>query len=244
MNVVKIEIFDRIERLAERVSDLLARQLEVSPDSRMGLATGATMVPIYEEMVRHVQQNRLNLSGVRTFNLDEYVGLGESDAGSFRRFMRMNLFQPSKMSPGQSFFPWPDFAPEFAAYDDFIDTSGGIDWQILGIGHNGHIGFNEPLTPWNSKTHEVILTDDTRYANRQAFEGDWRKVPTKAVTMGIETIFRARTIILVALGNQKRAILAQALHGPVSPEVPASILQEHSRAIVLCDRAAGSLLDK
>ncbi len=241
--MVKIEIYSQAQEVAKRVLDLLGSQIKTYPYSQLGLATGFTMIPIYEEMVRMVRQKQLNLRGVRTFNLDEYVGLDESDPGSFRRFMRGHFFEPADMSREQSFFPWPDFSPDFAKYDDVITASGGIDWQLLGIGRNGHIGFNEPGTPWDSKTHEVTLTDDTRRANQQAFGGDWRKVPEKAVTMGIATIFQARTIILVALGQSKSAILAEALHGPVTSRVPASILQEHPGVIVLCDYAAGALLE-
>lgn len=244
VDIVKVEIFDYAQEVAERVADLLEDQLRVYPYSQLGLATGTTMVPIYKEMVRRVQENRLNLAGVRTFNLDEYVGLDESNPNSFMAFMREHLFEPVGLPREHSYFPWPDFSRCPARYDDLIKECGGIDWQLLGIGHNGHIGFNEPQTPWDSKTHEVILTADTRRANRQAFGGEWLKVPQKAVTMGIGTIMHSRTIVLVALGKGKSAILAQALRGPMTLQVPASVLQRHPHTFVLCDRAAGTLLDR
>ncbi|WP_053960182.1 glucosamine-6-phosphate deaminase [Sulfobacillus thermosulfidooxidans] len=237
-----VEVYNDRKTASRRIVDLVARQLSAYPYSVLGLATGATVIPIYEEMIQRINHAHLDLSRVHTFNLDEYMGLKDPNRHSFHAFMRHYLFDPAHLSPDQTFFPFPQFSQDPPGYDRLIEQHGGIDWQLLGIGHNGHIGFNEPGTSFDSETHVVKLTENTRKANRNWFDGDWRHVPEEALTMGLKTIMRSRTIVLAAFGASKSAILAKAVHGPVCVEVPASILQYHPRVYIICDQEAGNLL--
>ncbi|SMC04466.1 glucosamine-6-phosphate deaminase [Sulfobacillus thermosulfidooxidans DSM 9293] len=237
-----IEVFGDQKRASQRIVDLLTRQLRAYPYSVLGLATGATVIPIYREIIGRIRREQLSLAQVRTFNLDEYMGLQDHDPHSFHAFMQHHLFYPAHLTPNQTFFPFPEFSQDPSGYDRLIEQHGGIDWQLLGIGHNGHIGFNEPGTSFDSETHVVKLTENTRKANRHWFDGDWHHVPEQALTMGLKTIMRSRTIVLAAFGASKSAVLAKAVYGPVCPELPASILQHHPRVYIICDQEAGRLL--
>lgn len=243
--VMDLEVFATVEEAGARVADLAAQQVENFPRSVLGLATGSTPIPIYEGIVRHMRAGRITLAQVTTFNLDEYVGLGPEDPHSFAFYMRQHLFGPLAMAPAQTFMPpnqGPDLKTRAPSYDRLIEGRGGIDWQLLGIGRNGHIGFNEPGTPFDSETHIAALSDSTRRANAPWFDNDWDRVPRQAVTMGLATIMRSRAIVMAAFGEDKADALAQAFRGPLTPEVPASVLRSHPSVVVIADRAAARLL--
>lgn len=241
-----LEVFATVQEASARVADMAAQQVENFPRSVLGLATGATPIPIYQGIGRNVRSGRVTLAQVTTFNLDEYVGLGPDDPHSFAFYMRQHLFGPLALAPAQTFMPpnqGPDLKTRAPSYDRLIEGRGGIDWQLLGIGRNGHIGFNEPGTPFDSETHIAELSDSTRRANAPWFDNDMDRVPHQAVTMGLATIMRSRTIVLAAFGEDKADALAQAFRGPVTPEVPASVLRSHPSVMVIADRAAARLLE-
>jgi glucosamine-6-phosphate deaminase len=199
---------------------------------------------MYGELARAVRQKRVDMGQVTTFNVDEYCGLPVSDPQSYFTFMNTNFYQPCGLAVSQTNIPNGEAADpdaEALAYDAAIRAAGGLDLQVLGIGHNGHIGFNEPGTPADSRTHAVLLTDKTRQANARFF-ATLDDVPTRALTMGIGTILEAREILLLANGADKAEIMAAALRGPVTPDNPASFLQKHPRVTVIIDAAAAATL--
>lgn len=187
----------------------------------------------------------ITFASASTFNLDEFVGIDGAHPGSFRQFMERHLFSGLDARPERIHFlsgTAPDPDAECAAYEDAIARAGGIDLQILGIGANGHIGFNEPADALEARTHRVRLLDSTRRDNAAQFGGDKSRVPTEALTMGVGTIFGAREIILVATGSDKARCIERTVHGPVTTHLPASILQLHRHVEVLVDRAAAARL--
>lgn len=232
--------------IAAFTANLLEEQLLQKPDSVLGLATGSTPVPFYAECVRRVQEQstRFSLEKVRSFNLDEYVGLSGDHPQSYRFFMEQHLFQAVGMSGDRAFVPngtAADPHEECKRYDAMIERSGWIDWQLLGIGHNGHIAFNEPGTALQAGTHVIELTQETREANARFFDSI-DDVPTHAITMGMGTIMKAKRIVLLATGADKAAIVSKALTGPITTEIPASFLQLHRDLVVVLDEDAGRLL--
>jgi glucosamine-6-phosphate deaminase len=211
--------------LSLRVAEAVKDQIRRHPGSVLGLPTGRTPTGVYELLSSWSRQGEINWSAVRCFGLDEYYDVDESE--SFRGYLQANLYQHINLPEQARFNPifWSD-------YDAKIAEQGGLDLAILGIGKNGHIAFNEPGTPLNSWTHSVILTESTRQANAEFFK---KTIPTRAVTMGIQTILQAKRLILMASGKNKKDILTQALMGPVTPAVPASLLQLHSDIMVMTD---------
>lgn len=210
----------------------------------LGLATGRSPVSIYDHLAAEVAQSRLSLAGITSFNLDEYLGLGAGDPASFHSYMDRHLF--SRVEIGRTHLPdghAPDPAAEALAYDRAIGAAGGIDLQLLGIGRNGHIAFNEPGSDFDSRSRVVALDDSTRRANAPDFPPG-QEVPHKALTMGIGTILEAREIVLVATGAAKAQALAAALAGPAGVDCPASALQRHGALRVFADRAAAQHLPK
>ena len=207
----------------------------------LGLPTGGTPLGMYAELAKAAREKRVDFSRATTFNLDEYCGLPADDPQSYREFMRVNFYDPCGLSPAKTRIPdglAADPGAEALAYENAIRAAGGIDLQVLGIGHNGHIGFNEPGTPENSRTHAVEISERTRQANARFFES-MDDVPARAITMGIRTIMESREILLLANGSDKARIIAAALRGPVTSENPASFLQQHPRLTVVLDAAAG-----
>jgi glucosamine-6-phosphate deaminase len=211
----------------------------------LGLATGATVVPFYQAWVQKMAGDPL-VQTLTTFNLDEYYGIGQAHPGTFRRFMDTHCFEPLGMTPAQVHFlpadPVPAVDTVCIAYEAALARAGGMDLCLVGIGPNGHLAFNEPGTPFESRTHLAALTDETRAANRPGFPGGL--VPERALTMGLGTIMRARRIVLLAFGSAKADAVAAALAGPVDPAVPASILQRHRDVAVYLDREAAERLRK
>lgn len=236
-------IIDTPEKIAELAADRYVKLLSEKPDAVIGLATGSTPLGLYAELSRLCAEGKLSFRNATSFNLDEYAGLDGSHDQSYRYFMNENLFKNVDINIDRTFVPsGTEISDEIAAaYDEQIKAYGGVDIQLLGIGNNGHIGFNEPGTPFGSGTHVVELTESTRQANARFFSSI-DEVPTHAVTMGIKTVMNARSIILMALGRGKAEIIRDTILGEVTPEVPASVLQLHPDVEVYLDYEAASLL--
>lgn len=212
----------------------------------LGLATGGTPIGVYRELVRLHRQEGLDLSHVTTFNLDEYCGLPPDHPQSYHTYMRRHLFNHVDLDPHRARLPdgmAEDPAAECACYEAAIAQSGGMDILLLGVGTNGHIGFNEPGTRFDSRTHCVELAEKTRLANARFFPPG-EAVPRRAITMGIATILAARQILLLATGAQKAEAIVRAALGPITPDCPASVLQRHPRVTLLLDQEAASQLPK
>jgi glucosamine-6-phosphate deaminase len=227
--------------LAERVASLLVQK----PEAVIGLAAGRTPVDGYAEMQRLHADGRMDWSHASTFNLDEFVGIAPHDAGSFRAFMDVHLFQGVNVPPARIGFlngAAPDLDRECERYEAAIAAAGGIDLQVLGIGSNGHIGFNEPADHLALHTHRVRLMESTRRDNAALFGGDVSQVPSEALSMGIGTILRARRIVLVATGARKAECIRATISGRLSTRVPASMLQVHADVELLLDSEAAARL--
>jgi len=234
-------IIDTTEKVAELAAQKYVELLSEKPNAVIGCATGSTPLGLYAELIRLNKKGDISFKDVTSFNLDEYVGLDGSHDQSYRYFMNHNLFEHIDIDMSRTFVPSGIDIEAAADYDEAIKAAGGIDLQLLGIGNNGHIGFNEPGTPFGSITHKVELTESTREANKRFF-ASIDEVPTHAVTMGIKTVMNARKVILIALGEAKAPIIRETIKGDVTPEVPASVLQLHPDVEIYLDHAAASLL--
>lgn len=234
MKIIEVESYDKLSLLA---TDLIAAQILLKPDCLLGLATGSSPLGTYENLAARCAEGRLDFSQVRTVNLDEYCGLTGENPQSYRYFMDRNLFGRVNIDPANTHLPdgcAADMEAECARYEALVESLGWPDLQLLGIGHNGHIGFNEPAEEFPARVHTVQLAESTIKANSRLFDR-LEDVPTMAVTMGIGTIMKARQILLIA-GADKREIVERAFDGPVTPQVPASILQLHPHATVIFSR--------
>ena len=234
-------IIDNEETIARRAARRYVELLREKPDAILGGATGSTPLGLYAELARLCKAGEISFARARSFNLDEYVGLDGSHDQSYRYFMNENLFKHIDIDLANTRVPDGINTAIAAEYDREIEAAGGIDLQLLGIGVDGHIGFNEPGTPWDSVTHVVELTENTREVNSRFF-ASLDEVPTHAVTMGIKTVMNARSIILMAIGKSKAEIVRAFIQGPVTTEVPASILQLHPDVEVYLDPEAAALL--
>ncbi|NLM85107.1 MAG: glucosamine-6-phosphate deaminase [Clostridiales bacterium] len=237
-----VHVFDTPAQVARAAAAVFSAQILKKPDSVLGLATGGTPVDTYKELIKLHQDGILDFSQVTTFNLDEYEGLPTSHPESYVAFMKRNLFdhvniKQSRLPDGLN----KDHQKECAAYDEEIRQAGGVDLQLLGIGNNGHIGFNEPSDHFVYDTNLVDLTPSTIKANRRFFDSE-DQVPRKALSMGIGTIMEARSILMIALGEGKAEVVQKMVEGDIDPQVPASILRAHKDVTVLLDRAAASKL--
>ncbi len=237
-----VHVFDTPAQVARAAAAVFSAQILKKPDSVLGLATGGTPVDTYKELIKLHQDGILDFSKVTTFNLDEYEGLPTSHPESYVAFMKRNLFdhvniKQSRLPDGLN----KDHQKECAAYDEEIRQAGGVDLQLLGIGNNGHIGFNEPSDHFVYDTNLVDLTPSTIKANRRFFDSE-DQVPRKALSMGIGTIMEARSILMIALGEGKAEVVQKMVEGDIDPQVPASILRAHKDVTVLLDRAAASKL--
>lgn len=238
---MNIERFENEDVLAATLATRLIEAISLSPRLVLGLPTGRTPVALYREVRSRSQRGHVDWSQVRTFNLDEFVGLGAGDAGSYRSYMQAELFDHVRIEPlniGMLDGRAPNLAAECARYERAIDEAGGIDIQILGIGANGHIGFNEPAEALTAETHVAVLKAETRSANAGLFGGDAERVPTHALSMGMAAILHAREIVLMATGAEKAAAVAAMVDGPITTQLPASLLQVHPRVTVMLDRGA------
>jgi glucosamine-6-phosphate deaminase len=231
---------------ARKGAGIIARLLRENPAATLGLATGKTPLPLYGELIQAHRDGRIDFSRTRAFNLDEYAGIGPDHPASYRRFMQENLFSHINISPDNCHIPdgmAADMPSACAAYEEAIARAGGIDLQVLGIGGDGHIGFNEPGSSLRSRTRIKTLTERTRADNAHDF-GAAERVPMHVVTMGVGTIMEARCLLLFAFGERKAHAVAAAVEGPVTAMVPASILQMHPCTKVLIDEAAATGLTR
>jgi glucosamine-6-phosphate deaminase len=243
--LLKVRVLDDPSSVARVFARDIARCIRRKPTLVLGLATGRTPIPLYAELVRLHAFARLDLSRVTTFNLDEFLGLPSSDPRSYASFMRTHFFAHVHIPKKQIHFlrgTAPDVVRECAQYERAIQRAGAIDLQILGLGANGHIGFNEPGDALHAHTHRTRLTPATRRANAALFGGRPSAVPKEALSMGMATILYARRIVLIATGAEKARCVERMLCGPVTPQLPASFLQLHRGAEVWLDRAAASRL--
>ena len=236
-------IIDSAENIAARAAQRYVDLLNAKPEAVLGHATGSTPLGLYAELVRRNRAGHMSYAKAVSFNLDEYAGLDGSHDQSYRYFMNHNLFDYIDIRKEMTFGPSGLDLSEAsaAAYDKAIEAAGGIDLQLLGIGNNGHIGFNEPGTPFGSITHLVELTESTRQANARFF-ASIDEVPTHAVTMGVKTVMNAKAVILMAIGQAKAPIIKATLQGPVTEQVPASVLQLHPDVEFYLDFEAAALL--
>ena len=223
------------EELSQKAANIIASQVILKPTCVLGLATGSSPVGTYKKLIEKCESGEIDFSDVITVNLDEYVGLDSSNDQSYRYFMEDNLFKSINIKKENTYVPngcAADLKAEGNAYDARIKEFGGIDLQLLGIGLDGHIGFNEPDSCFTAETHEVVLDESTIKANSRFFANE-DEVPKKAITMGMMSIMQAKKILLVANGASKKDILEKAFFGPITPEVPASILQLHPDVTVI-----------
>ncbi len=240
---MEIKIFETEEALANYAADLFEETILRKPDCVLGLATGASPEPTYAELVRRYTQGRISFAQVTTFNLDEYCGLPRDDKNSYYSFMQAHLFSHIDIPADHIHIEngnAEDYEEEAKAYDAQILASGGIDLQLLGIGTNGHIGFNEPADAFTEHTFRIKLSDSTIAANSRYFTDS--KIPEYALTMGVAGIMMAKKIVLIATGSKKAQAIKDTASGPISPRCPASVLRLHRDAVLLLDREAASLL--
>lgn len=241
---MEVLIFPDAKSLARKSADLVESQIKTFPDSVIGLATGSTPLGLYEELIRRHNEHDLSFAGVKTFNLDEYVGIPANHPQSYRTFMDDNLFSKINIESSNTQVPDGmagnplDVGP---AYEKMIEEAGGIDLQVLGVGTDGHIGFNEPTSSLGSITRVKTLTKQTIEDNSRFFKPDEFQ-PKLAITMGIKTILDARRILLLAHGENKAEAVKDMIEGPLSAMCPASALQLHQRTTILIDEPAASKL--
>lgn len=234
------------EEMSRKAANILSAQVISKPDSVLGLATGSTPIGMYDQLVEWYNKGDVDFSEVKTVNLDEYKGLARDNDQSYYYFMHKHLFDRVNINPDNTNVPdgtQMDSEKECARYEKLIESMGGVDIQLLGIGRNGHIGFNEPDNCFAKTTHCVDLTESTIEANKRFFASA-DDVPRQAYTMGIGTIMKAKKILLIVNGEDKADALAKSVYGPVTPEVPASILQFHNDVVIVADQAALSKMPK
>lgn len=232
------------EEMSRKAASIIAAQVIAKPDSILGLATGSSPVGTYQNLIKAYENGDLDFSNVTSINLDEYKGLSPENDQSYRYFMNTNLFDHINIDKANTHVPnglEPDAEKACEEYNEIIAQSGGIDLQLLGLGPNGHIGFNEPDSVFIAGTHCVDLTESTIEANKRFFESA-DDVPRQAYTMGIQNIMSAKKIVVVVSGANKAEALAKAINGPIDPQVPASILQLHNNVVIVADEDALSMM--
>ena len=230
--------------VSRKAANIMSAQIIMKPNAVLGLATGSTPVGLYKQLIEWYNKGDLDFSQITSVNLDEYKGLSGDNDQSYRYFMNTNLFDHVNIDKTRTYVPnglEEDSDKACADYNEIIRSVGGIDIQLLGIGGNGHIGFNEPGEAFEKETHCVDLTESTIKANARFFES-MDEVPKQAYTMGIKNIMQARKVLLIVSGEGKAEILDKVLYGPVTPQVPASILQLHNDLTVVADEAAMSVI--
>ncbi|MDD6467562.1 MAG: glucosamine-6-phosphate deaminase [Erysipelotrichaceae bacterium] len=237
--IIKVKDY---EEMSDKAFDVVKEVVDANPKCVLGLATGSSPVGLYQRMIKDHQENGTSYADVTTFNLDEYCGLPKSHPESYYSFMHRNLFSGLNIPEENIHIPedGEDKEAKCKEYDASMESY-TVDLQVLGIGSNGHIGFNEPGTAFDTKTHIVTLKESTRQDNARFFDSI-DKVPTHAITMGIDTIMHAKKIIIVASGANKADAIYAMIHGPKTTDVPASVLQDHPDVVVVVDAEAGKLL--
>lgn len=241
MRLYEVKSYDEMSRKA---ANIIAAQMVLKPNSVLGLATGSTPVGTYKNLIEANKNGDIDFSEITTINLDEYQGLDGNHDQSYRYFMNDNLFNHVNINKENTYVPdgtIADAETACKAHEDIIRTSGGIDLQLLGIGGNGHIAFNEPCDNFPAETHVVTLTAETREANSRFF-ASIDDVPTHAYTMGIGSIMSAKKILLLANGAAKAQALYDTIYGPITPQVPASVLQLHPDVTIIADEAAMAVI--
>ena len=239
---MQVHIYESAQQVGQAAATLFAAQIIRKPDSVLGLATGSSPIGCYQQLIAWHRAGVLDFSQCVSYNLDEYCGLPEAHPCSYHAFMKEQLFDFINMKA--SFVPngnAPDLQAECARYDAAIQAAGGIDMQLLGIGRNGHIGFNEPAGRFVYGTQIVNLTESTIQANRRFFDSE-KDVPRQAISLGIGGIMAAREVVLIAMGEDKAQAIRDMVRGDITPDVQASILRSHPHATILVDKAAASLL--
>ncbi len=242
MKIIKTANYDEMSRKA---ANIIAAQMILKPNSVLGLATGSSPVGTYKELIQKNQAGDIDFSDITTVNLDEYRGLPRDNDQSYYYFMNDNLFNHVNIDKSRTHVPngmVEDAEKECGDYEALIKELGGVDLQLLGLGHNGHIGFNEPSDEFDKVTHCVDLQESTIEANKRFF-ASIDDVPRQAYTMGIGTIMAAKKILVVVSGADKAEIVKKAFTGPVTPNVPASILQMHPDVTVVCDAEAYKMIE-
>lgn len=240
---MNVQILENAQEIGVAVGRLFVEQVKEKPDSVLGLATGSSPIPTYQFLVKEYNAGNISFRNVTTFNLDEYCDLPRDDKNSYYSFMFANLFRHTDIDPGRVNFldgNAADEKAECAQYEARIQAAGGIDLQLLGIGNNGHIGFNEPADKFTHTTYKVALTQSTLEANKRFFPDS--DMPHYALTMGIDSIMQAKRIVLIATGEAKAQAVYNMIKGEVSPKCPASVLQKHEDAHIFLDRDAAKLL--
>lgn len=243
MNIVKAKDYGQMSRMA---ANYISAQVTLKPYCVLGLATGSSPTGTYQELIRRYQSGELDFSGVTSINLDEYKGLSPENSQSYRYFMDTNLFNHINIDKSRTYVPnglEEDAGKACSDYDAVIENCGSIDLQLLGLGNNGHIGFNEPDTAFAKGTHCVDLAESTIKANARFFES-MDEVPKQAYTMGIRSIMQAKKILVIVSGSTKAEIVRESFTGPVTPQVPASILQLHPDVCLIGDEEALALIGK
>lgn len=242
---MRIIVCDNYDLLSKKAAQIVGSQMILNPKSILGLATGSTPIGMYKNLIKMYEEGLIDFSKTTTFNLDEYYQLPINNDQSYHYFMDENLFNHININRENIHIPngmADDIDAECVLYDKMIDDN-GIDIQVLGIGNNAHIGFNEPTINFNKGTHIVTLDESTREANARFFNSI-DEVPTKAITMGTGSIFKSKKILLLASGANKAEAIYNTVHGKVTPEVPSSILQFHKDVIIILDKEAASLLNE
>lgn len=237
---MRVYLCKNYEEMSHTAAKIMLSQVMLKPESVLGLATGSTPVGMYEELCRAAEAGEADFSRITTFNLDEYVGIEPENEQSYHCFMKKNFFDRAKIRPESIHMPSgnaENARAECIAYDEAIAAVGGIDIQVLGIGQNGHIGFNEPEEKLSAGTHIVELTESTIKANARFFENE-ALVPKKAITMGMRSIMMARTVMLLASGSAKHESLMGLLSGKITTSNPSTLLNLHPNTIIICDEEA------
>lgn len=237
LTMEKAKDYNELSRMA---AERIAEKLSKKPDAVLGLATGSTPEGMYEALIEMYNQKRISFAEAETFNLDEYVGLQSNDENSYAHYMNQHLFRHIDLSPEKAHLPdgrADDLDAACQAYEELIEKAGGIDLQVIGIGLNGHIGFNEPHTPFEQRTHVVELDKTTRNANARFFPS-LEAVPTHAITMGIQNIMESKELLLLVAGEQKASVLERLVYGDKTEAFPASIIKEHPNVTIIADQGA------
>lgn len=243
---MNVQIVQDHEALSEQAAQLIAEQIREQPALALGLPTGRTPLELYHRLAEMHQRGAVDFGRASVFHLDEFYPIAPDHPGSFQAYMWRELLSHVNVEPQNVHFLdglAEDPAAECLRYEEQIAQAGGLDFVLLGIGVNGHIGFNEPETPFDARTHVVTLERESREANAYLFPSV-EEVPERGLTMGIGTMMEARQVMLIAAGAHKAQAIKRALEGPITPEIPASILRRHARATVMVDRQASTLLNR
>lgn len=244
LNDMVIYVVKDYEQMSQKGAEIIADLLKAKPEAKLGLATGGTPVGMYKELIERNQKGEISFKQVSAYNLDEYYPIEKTNDQSYDYFMKKNLFDHIDIDVNNTYIPNGmaiNSVEESKSYDEVVRATGGVDVQVLGIGGNGHIGFNEPSEVFEPLTHRVTLDERTIQDNARFF-ASIEEVPTEAITMGIGTIMTAKSVLLLASGSSKAPIIKEMLLGKVSPKVPASILQFHKDVKVVLDEAAAAAL--